>query len=461
MHMLFKPRQSFLYFLKKIQFSITTWKNAVEIARAYTGPKDTVIRHIPFPPRILAIIIYTIIGAIVVSGVMWFLVVHKPGLLHLRFTGKTKNVTIPEKLNSLVPPPPPFEKPSKPLPVVDSVAIDTTVETKADSVPVADTTEIAVDTAVPMDAITRPSIPKPDVPLSNYDTPTDDTASFLILVANKAFKAIFVLQKKNDGWKPVREYDIAIGAQEGRKMVAGDQRTPEGYYNIVGRKEKRELNIIYGPLAYVLNYPNAEDQRAGRTGEGIWIHGTNPDSVPVDTKGCLEMKNDALRELSTLLGGGIGTPIVIVNDTDLTDPARIPDYPKCIDRRRIVLSEYRRMQEQFTLLLKSWKSAWETKNIAEYETFYDTAQFFGQGLHWDGWKERKLRTFDLYDTIAISVDRIFIADYSGEEVVVKFLQDYTTNLREIKNGKKLSFEKVNDFWKITGESTCPIEELPL
>jgi hypothetical protein len=44
---------------------------------------------------------------------------------------------------------------------------------------------------------------------------------------------------------------------------------------------------------------------------------------------------------------------------------------------------------------------------------------------------------------------------------VKFLQRYRTNLNNIENGKKIYFKKVNDLWKITGEATCPKEELLL
>jgi murein L,D-transpeptidase YafK len=458
MLMLLKPRQSFIYFLKKIQFSIATWINAVEIARAYTGPKDTIIRHLPTPPKAVMVILYSIIGAMAVS-MLWFTFLRNQNWVHLRFAKRTEITQKRRNANIVVPPPPPVDKPVQP-PVLraDSVPRDSTILTEVDTMAVvAD----APDTAVHRDTLQLPEREKPKVTLFEFRE-VKDTTAFFIIVANKAFKTLHLLQRQEtDGWKPVREYNIAIGEEEGRKRVAGDRRTPEGYYFIVGRKENRELAKIYGPLAYVLNYPNEDDVKAGRTGQGIWIHGTDPDSLPLETRGCLEMKNSNIKELSTILGGGIGTPVIIINDTTVTDPSRAFNYMTCFARRREIVERYRTITEEFARLLTAWKNAWETKNISEYETFYDTAGFFGQGLHWDGWRQRKLRTFDLYDTIAISVDRIFVADYTDSEVVVKFWQNYTTNLNEIQNAKKLSFEKVNQFWKITGESTCPKEELSL
>jgi hypothetical protein len=288
-----------------------------------------------------------------------------------------------------------------------------------------------------------------------------DTLDYLVLIANKAFKTMYLLQNQNVSWNVIKEYDIAIGEQGGKKIFAGDRRTPEGQYFIVGRKEYSELSSIYGPLAYVLNYPNEEDRKSGRTGQGIWIHGTAPDSVPIETRGCLEMKNEELKDLSAILMGGIGIPVLIVNDDQLKDPVDAFDFKVCDEKRRKIMDNYHKTKLHFKEFLTKWKIAWETKNIIEYETYYDTLQFMSQGLDWNGWKERKLRTFDLYDTIAITIDNILITDYSEQTTIVKFYQVYKTNLNQNENAKKLSLEKVNDFWKIISESTCLKEELLL
>ena len=306
--------------------------------------------------------------------------------------------------------------------------------------------------------------PKPVVKIFDYIL-SKDTSDYFIIIANKATKVMYLLQRQSAAWRVIREFSIAIGEQEGRKVTAGDKRTPEGLYCIVGRKEKNELAAIYGPLAYVLDYPNEDDRRAGRTGQGIWIHGTAPDSLPFQTRGCLEMENKNLQELSSLLKKGIGTPVLIVSDPKLSDIASVLDMtPIQMRHEQVVLAATKvesEFTEQFRQLLTSWKTAWETRDIGRYETFYDTVRFSGQGLRWGGWKERKLRTFSLYDTIAISIDRMMVVKESENKMIVKFLQKYTTNLNSIENGKKIWFEKVNEYWKITGESTCSKEELLL
>jgi murein L,D-transpeptidase YafK len=422
-----KITNSILYYLKTIQITFKTWKNAIEIARAYSHPsRFSVAPFLSLPKGIRQ-------SFLAIIGILVFCV--------LTFTA------IKFRLFSTL-------LPRKTVPVVSIQQQKTRSATGEES-------EEKISVEKKIQEVVQPPVPiKPKVKIVAFQ-PSDDTADFLILVANKAVKTMYLLQQQKSIWQVVREYSIAIGEQEGRKRSAGDRRTPEGYYFIVGRKERSQLAVKYGPLAYILNYPNTADRNAGRTGQGIWIHGTDPDSLPLETRGCIEMENSALEDLSTLLKSGIGTPVVIVNDSVLTDPTSIPDYTVCENRRQTILQEYQQAGTQFAFLVVAWKSAWEKKDINNYETFYDTVQFQSQGLNWSSWKERKLRTFDLYDTIAISVENIIVTDFTDSETTVKFFQTYKTNLNRIENAKRLTFEKIDDSWRIVLESTCPKEELLL
>lgn len=431
-----KEKNAVLFFLKNIQFTLRTWKNAIEIARAYdssskiegsakkgTGGKRTIL------------IFTVLLAGIVGIGAGSYYVIHRyQKMPQKRITEKKETITPVKKI----------DKPTTPVRKILQTEMDTIEEQQPVEKPPFDSVQ----------TFTKPEVKK--YPMQ----PLTDTGTYLIIVANKATKSLYLLQKQ-DTWRIVKEYDIAIGEQEGRKETAGDRRTPEGSYFIIGRKERSELNIIYGPLAYVLDYPNEEDRREGRTGQGIWIHGTDPDSVPLDTKGCLEMNNSDLEDLARFLKWGIGTPVTIVYNEKLTDPVAVPDY-RSIERKRIaILRNHELKVNKFNEFVTKWKSAWENKRIDEYASFYDTLNFKGQGQEWPQWKERKLRTFGLYDTIAISVGMLVVTDEDDHSAIVKFLQRYTTNLNNIENGKKLNLEKVNDIWKITGESTCPKEELLL
>ena len=431
-----KVRNTLLFYLKNIQFTLRTWQNATEIARAYkSSAKEGDSGREGTDNKPITVAVTIVVVCMTGAGAGYYFGIYR----------KARPVRLSRIDNELSVRPPVME----PEPAVSGQRLsspDSSIEETA-----------STKEPEPLDSIRqviRPSVRKYPVRTA------DGTGSFFILVANKATKSLYVLQNQ-DSWRVVKEYEIAVGEQDGRKKTAGDRRTPEGQYFIIGRKERSELNIIYGPLAYVLNYPNEQDHREGRTGQGIWIHGTDPDSVPIDTKGCLEMNNDDLVELSGLLKWGIGTPVCITFDEQMTDPLAIPDLARIQERRVRIIADHERNIEKFNTLVRRWKSAWEQKRIDAYATFYDTVEFRGQGLEWSQWKARKLRTFSLYDTIAITIDNLVVTDVDSQITIVKFLQHYTTNLNNIENGKKLNLEKVDNLWKITGESTCPKEELLL
>jgi murein L,D-transpeptidase YafK len=238
-------------------------------------------------------------------------------------------------------------------------------------------------------------------------------------------------------------------------------RTPEGHYLIVGRKDGVDIHERYGPLAFVLNYPNDEDRRAGRGGQGIWIHGTDSDSAVRFTHGCLALDNKDLLELAAVLGPGIGTPVLIVDKESLERPAAEPAYAELAASRAELIARYARDQEQFVQVLDEWKKAWEAKDMQRYEACYSTTDFIGQGMNWNAWRERKQRTFGATSVIAIGIEHVLLADCSPSEAIVKFVQTYTSDALHVLNGKKLSFVRIGGQWKIRREETFPKEELVL
>ncbi len=284
---------------------------------------------------------------------------------------------------------------------------------------------------------------------------------YFVILANKANKTMYLLHNVNGNWQVHQSFNMGTGAQAGRKKTAGDKRTPEGCYFIIERKEKRELTSIYGPLAYVLDYPNQEDRQEGRTGQGIWIHGTEPDSSPGETKGCLEIANDQLLQLSSILKDGIGTPVVIVDKPGVDDPLMLADFALIDSKREVLLAQRKLYNEEFKSLLESWQEAWESMDINRYKEFYDTSGFKSQGVNWKGWVERKIRTFEIYSTIDVTIDRIMVVDNTENSVTLKFLQIYKSDKNSLENGKQMVLEKKNGSWKITREVTIPKEELLL
>ncbi len=292
---------------------------------------------------------------------------------------------------------------------------------------------------------------------------TSFRADYSILVANKAQKKLYIV-KQNSGmeWNIEKEYPIAIGAGlSGPKLAAGDKRTPEGIYFIILRRIKSELNEIYGPLAYVLNYPNEDDRKEGRTGQGIWIHGTKGDGDPVPTKGCLSLKNSMILDIQSYIADGKGTPVVIVNDSVNGDPLLHIEFEKINTKRKEILTVQEMLLAEVTIFLDKWMTAWESRDIDQYAQFYSENNFNSQGMKWNTWKEKKIQTFKAYTTINVDIDNVKLTDWSENSIEIKFLQNYRSDQKFFENGKKLLLVKDSLSWKIAREITIPKEEILL
>lgn len=416
---------------KTLEFRLQTWKNAREISKAYN--RSVAVKPVKsfsykkIIGRFFRVVFS--ISVVLVSGVLTFYGASK--LLEL-YTSYTETAAV--KLESLPPVKSSVEKSS--LDNVRETTVDSTIKDTGVAVAVVE------ENILPVDVV-------------------DDVSYEFVIVANKAYKQMYLIQKTDKKWKIARNYEVAIGAQEGQKQSEGDKRTPEGTYFICGRKEGYELSSIYGPMAYILNYPNKDDINEARTGSGIWIHGTEKDSVPYQTRGCLELANENLLELSSFLKRGLGTPVVIVNSLTDLNPLLIPDY-SALDKKRAEFFEEESVKiEQFRNFLVEWKTAWESKNIDLYRSFYDTTRFKGQGLTWEPWEKRKVGTFEIYQHINISIDSTFISEITSDYAVVKFLQKYETDKNRIEDGKVLHLINDENSWKIILENTCPKEEILL
>jgi len=126
---------------------------------------------------------------------------------------------------------------------------------------------------------------------------------------DKHNRRLFILKEGPEYFEVVQDYGISLGQMIGSKEKEGDLRTPEGYYRIVEVKDGDTLPSIYGPRAFVLNYPNSFDTALGRTGGGIWLHGSGQGQRTPDTRGCVELDDDKIIALSDWVG--IDTAVAI------------------------------------------------------------------------------------------------------------------------------------------------------
>ena len=144
-----------------------------------------------------------------------------------------------------------------------------------------------------------------------------DDQKFALLVDAKRSR-MYVYQNVHGSLKFVTDYYISQGKLGVNKLREGDQKTPLGVYYITSRLDGARLPNFYGSGALPINYPNDWDRVNGRSGSGIWLHGTPPDSYsrpPLSSDGCVVLTNQDLNKLLSSIEIG-KTPVVISEHVD-------------------------------------------------------------------------------------------------------------------------------------------------
>lgn len=144
-----------------------------------------------------------------------------------------------------------------------------------------------------------------------------------LLLADLAVSRIYVFRSERGAPKLVDEFYTTLGLSGAPKLVEGDRKTPIGAYRLLKEIKNPRADGFLGRMAMTLDYPNAEDRQAKRTGYGIWIHGV-PEDVhvrpPKASDGCLAVANDDMIRLKKYVEYG-KTHIVITPEVRWITPA--------------------------------------------------------------------------------------------------------------------------------------------
>ncbi len=134
------------------------------------------------------------------------------------------------------------------------------------------------------------------------------------LIVEKETQRLFIFAYTGGRFREIHRFPCSTGEVDGPKQRSGDRKTPEGIYFFVDRHPEKHLSPIYGSGAFPTNYPNILDVNAGRTGNAIWLHGTNKPLAPRDSNGCIVLKNKDF--LTT-------APYIRLNETPLVITGRL------------------------------------------------------------------------------------------------------------------------------------------
>lgn len=144
---------------------------------------------------------------------------------------------------------------------------------------------------------------------------------------------LYLFEHTAAGMKLLADYYISVGKLGIEKNTEGDLRTPLGVYFITSNLNPRSLKDFYGSGALPVNYPNQLDVKRGKTGGGIWLHGTPPaqySRAPLATDGCVVLSNPDL-ELIIRTVEIRTTPVVIAQSLKWLAPQTVKAESKTFE----------------------------------------------------------------------------------------------------------------------------------
>lgn len=166
---------------------------------------------------------------------------------------------------------------------------------------------------------------------------------------------LYLFENRATGLALVADYYISVGKSGLEKKVEGDLRTPLGVYFITSNLDPKSLKDFYGSGALPINYPNVLDSKRGKTGRGIWLHGTPPDQfsrAPLATDGCVVLANPDLAHVIRTVEVRT-TPVVISLRLNWVTPHGARSGSK-----------------HFEDALTAWKNAKSNGNMNQVLSFY-------------------------------------------------------------------------------------------
>ncbi|OOG35839.1 murein L,D-transpeptidase family protein [Polaromonas sp. A23] len=133
---------------------------------------------------------------------------------------------------------------------------------------------------------------------------------------------LYLFENTPTGLKLLGDYYISLGKSGTEKTVEGDARTPLGIYFVTSNLDPKSLKDFYGSGALPINYPNPLDVKRGKTGGGIWLHGTPPNQfsrAPLASDGCVVLANPDLERIIRTVEVRT-TPVVIAQSLKWVAP---------------------------------------------------------------------------------------------------------------------------------------------
>lgn len=279
-----------------------------------------------------------------------------------------------------------------------------------------------------------------------HKPPEDYIPRYLLQMRQDQQYAIVVDTKKsrlylyqNDQGRPrfVADYYITQGKLGAEKMVEGDKRTPIGVYYVTSSLPREKLADLYGHGAFPINYPNEWDKRQGRSGSGIWLHGTSSDTFsrpPRASDGCVVLTNQDFDSLGKNIQVGL-TPVIISNEIEW-----------------LSLDDWTKERAELNDTLEAWRKDWESLNTERYLEHY-SQNFQSNGQNFKAFADQKKQVNQQKSWIKVKLNNLSVFRNPSKEevVVVTFDQSYDSSNLGNTMKKRQYWTRERDRWKIIYE----------
>ena len=250
---------------------------------------------------------------------------------------------------------------------------------------------------------------------------------------------LYLFENTATGLKLVSDYYISVGKSGIEKSVEGDSRTPLGIYFVTSNLDPKSLKDFYGSGALPINYPNALDLKRGKTGSGIWLHGTPPaqfSRAPQASDGCVVLANDDLDKLAPYLQVGV-TPVIITNQLDWANEQDRAE-------RNALLQE-----------VEQWRKDWSSLDTNTYLKHY-SRDFSSDNVDFAAWAKQKQLVNSAKSWIKVNISNVSVFTYPKQPnmAVVNFEQDYSSSNLSNRMKKRQYWIKHNNRWQIVYEGAA-------
>ncbi|HEX9391602.1 MAG TPA: L,D-transpeptidase family protein [Usitatibacteraceae bacterium] len=254
---------------------------------------------------------------------------------------------------------------------------------------------------------------------------------------------LYIFRNVDGAPQLVTDFYISAGKNGVDKEREGDQRTPLGVYTINPAVAKERLSDFYGPGAFPLNFPNEWDKRLGKTGSGIWLHGTPSTTYsrpPRASDGCVVLTNDDFESIKKYVDPGV-TPIVITPSVEWRSPDQWLD-----------------MRAAFDGALEGWQHDWESLDTDKYLNHY-SPHFSADGKGFADWSALKRRINAAKSFVKVGISNLSIFEYplsptTPPMMIVTFDQDYRSSNNSSKMKKRQYWQREKGQWKIVYEAAA-------